>query len=322
MRSSIVMRIGEVLLNSISVLAAAYLLIFATTRLFFPRPMAEATEEAKQPLVGRNLASVLPEVDWSTAPQSLVLFTRSTCPWCQKSVPFHRQLVALGAKSGIPTIAVSDEPLPTLRAILLAQQLEVTAAISASVGMLGGVGTPTLALVDSRGNITHIWQGYLEGSRQTDVLSAVTKRATEITLIEADAGESLINAPMVPNDEIHEFAKPSRARLVVDIRPRDQFATEHIAGAINIPEDELELRAVHEIPPGAQVAVFCNYQSDCESKFRATGAPTVCTMSTMLLRSMGIDARLLTTTLSTNQSAGFSVSRSLRLRATSAGSEI
>ena len=64
---------------------------------------------------------------------------------------------------------------------------------------------------------------------------------------------------------------------VVDARDRVRFARGHIADAINIPEDEMPSRLVHEVPGDRPVLVYCGSKYEgygvkgpftCEAAFR------------------------------------------------------
>jgi rhodanese-related sulfurtransferase len=46
--------------------------------------------------------------------------------------------------------------------------------------------------------------------------------------------------------------------VVLDIRERESYSREHLAGTVNIPIDELEARAVNELPPDSVVVIHCN----------------------------------------------------------------
>ena len=55
-----------------------------------------------------------------------------------------------------------------------------------------------------------------------------------------------------------ELLERSRAGLVtvLDVRPEDEFAVGHLAGAINIPLGELEARLA-ELDPNQEIVAYC-----------------------------------------------------------------
>jgi len=80
-----------------------------------------------------------------------------------------------------------------------------------------------------------------------------------------------------------ELARRLRHGLVtlIDVRPAEEFAAGHIAGAINIPLGELT-RRFHELPAGRTVVAYCRGPY-CVFAFEAVAA----------LRAKGYDARRL-----------------------------
>lgn len=300
-------RAGEWLLNGISVLCLAFLATHVLGRL-----SAEVQPQSPpaSPLVGKDVSNVLSEVPWDRAPQTIVLFTKSTCTYCQKNVPFHRQLLDLSSRRGIPVIAVSDEPQLNLEAALAAYRLPVTAAHSVPVARLEIRGTPTIAIVDAAGVIRRVWEGFVADERQREVLEAMSLLADDASLsIETEPKRSNIEIPYVSQDEFVQYSSLAGNKYILDIRPRAEFAASHVRGAINIPEDELEIRAPRELPREADVAVFCEYRANCEQSYAEKGVFTNCTMSTMLLRSLGLNARLLPVQLATSEESGLTLVR-------------
>lgn len=67
--------------------------------------------------------------------------------------------------------------------------------------------------------------------------------------------------------------------LVIDVRPADEYASGHLAGAVSLPLDELR-RRLDEVPADQEVVAYCRGRV-CEMSHEAV----------KLLRSRGIDAR-------------------------------
>lgn len=61
---------------------------------------------------------------------------------------------------------------------------------------------------------------------------------------------------------------------VLDVRPEDEFAQGHVAGALNIPIDELE-RRLAELPVGREVVAYCRGPY-CVFSFEAVAALRSC----------------------------------------------
>ena len=96
-----------------------------------------------------------------------------------------------------------------------------------------------------------------------------------------------------------ELLKRSRARAVtiLDVRPHDEFALAHVAGAINIPMGDLE-RRMAELDPAIEIVAYCRGPY-CVFSFEAVS----------LLRKRGFHIRRLEDGLPEWQAAGLPVER-------------
>jgi rhodanese-related sulfurtransferase len=61
----------------------------------------------------------------------------------------------------------------------------------------------------------------------------------------------------IGRDEVRRLLSEEEAQLV-EVLPAEDFAEEHIVGAINIPLKELEIRAPRELDRERPVVVYCN----------------------------------------------------------------
>ncbi|MEM7411958.1 MAG: rhodanese-like domain-containing protein [Myxococcota bacterium] len=63
-------------------------------------------------------------------------------------------------------------------------------------------------------------------------------------------------APSITPNELHAQSVSGSAPVIVDVRTPEEFASSHIAGAINIPFDEVAER-IEEIDAPEGVALYC-----------------------------------------------------------------
>lgn len=115
---------------------------------------------------------------YNSAPLSLVLFARSTCPACQRSSDFHKQVVAAGKLRGVPTVLVTPSTDVEAERVY-AEGLGVDAAhiFQALPGSIKLRAVPALMLVGTSGLIQHVWFGAPDADTQTSILAAVTTAA-------------------------------------------------------------------------------------------------------------------------------------------------
>jgi len=63
-------------------------------------------------------------------------------------------------------------------------------------------------------------------------------------------------APRIEMDAFKQEYDQKADVLVVDVRTPDQFAAGHIAGAINVPEADVEKRLA-DLPKGKRIVLYC-----------------------------------------------------------------
>lgn len=74
--------------------------------------------------------------------------------------------------------------------------------------------------------------------------------------------------------------------ILLDIRPRAAFFKAHIPGAINIPLDELRIRAERELPKSRRILIFCDFSEGCDRRLRQSGQPTPCVSASFVVASL------------------------------------
>lgn len=115
---------------------------------------------------------------YASSPVSLLLFARSTCPACQRSSDFHRQVVAEGKAHGVPTVLVTPSTDTTAEREyaegLGISEAQIYQALPGSIRLRA---VPALMMVDASGLIRHVWFGAPDADTQTTILAAVTALA-------------------------------------------------------------------------------------------------------------------------------------------------
>lgn len=59
-----------------------------------------------------------------------------------------------------------------------------------------------------------------------------------------------------PDNYVSQFSDTGAEHILIDVRTAEEFAEGHIAGAVNIPVDDIE-RRLAEIPSDIPVVVYC-----------------------------------------------------------------
>jgi rhodanese-related sulfurtransferase/DNA-binding transcriptional ArsR family regulator len=93
----------------------------------------------------------------------------------------------------------------------------------------------------------------LDGYRSLRALAEV--RLAEVDRLVADYFGAVDGLEPVASDELLRRAR-GRDVVVVDVRPPEEYAAGHVAGALSIPLPELE-RRLAELPRGRRVVAYC-----------------------------------------------------------------
>ena len=93
----------------------------------------------------------------------------------------------------------------------------------------------------------------------------------------AYALESVVRSYFHRRDDLEPVTRAELLRRVkeeavtiLDVRPVEEFASGHVHGAVNIPQDELETR-LNELPAGSVIVAYCRGPY-CVMSFEAVAA--------------------------------------------------
>jgi rhodanese-related sulfurtransferase len=215
------------------------------------------------------------DVVWDEADQHVLLFISTTCPATLRSVPFYRRLADQLFREGRQLTILSSDPKMEVDAWLASQRLPSASrfiAIKDPVAF-GLVVTPTVLRVNPRGIVSDVLVGYVSQDRASEFIQRM----------KGEADEPLDNSAELLAEEVDtegfEALIQERRWVVVDVREHGEFEQGHRSSAINIPFDELLVRAPIEIPPKAPVVIDCSRA--------ATYAIPACRAAGMYFRSAG-----------------------------------
>lgn len=145
---------------------------------------------------------------------------------------------------------------------LLAQGERSVEVLAARAGISVGLASAHLqglrraGLVVSRRDGTRILYR-LTGDDVYELLAAVRSVATGRIADAERAARAYMGEPMEAVSRVELLARVrSGDAVVVDLRPADEYAAGHIAGAISIPLAELEAHMA-ELPAGVEIVAYC-----------------------------------------------------------------
>ena len=161
-------KIEQIANIAVIVLALVVGSLFLRDRLFNQDP------QPNQMKVGDKLPT-LNGWDWSTHERTLVLVLRKGCHFCEDSAPFYQRLAVM-QKQGVttsPIVAVFPDSADVVMHLVQSEGLEFQTVSGVSLEELKIPGTPTLLLVDKRGNVVNAWIGVLSPRQELEVIKAM-----------------------------------------------------------------------------------------------------------------------------------------------------
>lgn len=272
------------LLNLISIASIGFV---ATVWLRHSYDVRSSGEKANYVFVGQTVP--LPSVNWQAHAHTLLFALQVGCHFCAENAPFYRELLKHQATGSWQAVAVLPQSVDISVSYMHIQGYSIPTVRQSDLNAVGVHSTPTLLLVDSKGRLEQEWIGALGRRDQVDV--AAHLGIADLTEVTEDNGEdSSSYSPLITTSELSRALDGGRRVNVLDIRDRPLFSRGHIAGAINIPLDEIGVRASHELFENAPTFVYCSFSAACD----ATGGSSPCSSAVDSLARLGIkDVRVI-----------------------------
>lgn len=213
-----------------------------------------AKDVAATHLVSATSLRGIAGIQWRQAhSETFVLFLSETCAYCEQSARFYQKLARqIENNPSRRLIIVSADPASKMEVWARKHDIASGTVVQADPRLLMRVGlfaTPTFVIADSSGVPRATWYGQLQPEEEAAVLDAMT--ATEVRVASHSTAIREIN-------EAELNAIGSRV-VVVDTSRRDKFVPRMDAGipVVNIPKDELKVRAAAELPKSRPIVLDC-----------------------------------------------------------------
>jgi thiol-disulfide isomerase/thioredoxin len=148
-------------------------IVFAKNYLLFPRSR-HPSRDYRVP-AGKRVS--LPGIDWGQNGQTLLLVLQKGCPYCAVSAHFYQQLAQEQVANGrVQLVAVLPEKVPESKQYLSDLNVPIDEVRQSELDALGVQGTPTLILVNGKGEVTESWAGKLPPEKETEVLRRIQEK--------------------------------------------------------------------------------------------------------------------------------------------------
>ena len=119
----------------------------------------------------------MPDINWLDQPKTLIVALQASCRFCNESAPFYKRLIENTKNKNIKLVAVLPTDLEESKAHLNKFGLSELEVRQASLDSIQVEGTPTLLLVNSKGEVTDYWVGKLPPHKETEVLNKLTSES-------------------------------------------------------------------------------------------------------------------------------------------------
>jgi rhodanese-related sulfurtransferase len=257
---------------NIAIIVVALLLCVVLVKHHLMTGGGETVDHSARPGNELRVGSKLPltNIDWAKNGRTLLLALSKDCHFCSESAPFYQRLAQASAERGnIQLIAILPETVSDGQKYLSGLGVPISEVRQASFKDIGVRRVPALVLVDDAGVVTDIWQGKLVDSQEFGMLSRLQLNNTAINSKQAGKDtQSIIDdkAETIGAADLKRLLDSGQRVVLLDVRERSAYASAHIPGAKNIPVDELEARAINELPPSDLIVAYCHCANDSLSQ--------------------------------------------------------
>lgn len=293
-------------LNGLTVVIAV-LALGLLIRQHLTRPPVDAPLP-QGPRIGSRIE--LPGVNWSANGSTLVIAMQVGCHWCEASSAFYRDLIRSNSDGAVHLVAVLPQSIQQDQQFLESLSLQFQDIRQAQLATLSVYATPTLLLLHGDGRVDKVWTGMLSPDGEADVFKSLglarVAGAEPVTFPGHSTNTS--KSDLISAAQMISVRQRQKALSIIDARPLPEYQKGHIAGSLNIPQDEFEARIPHEVHKGATVVMYCHYCAPCESQKESEGVDTYCTVSERMLQKLGYpQVKILSDDLEQLQAAGVQI---------------
>ncbi|MDQ3665559.1 MAG: rhodanese-like domain-containing protein [Acidobacteriota bacterium] len=276
----------EIIFDAAIVVTALVLCGLLIKRYYAPAQVGDAKSTLTDTVQRLKIGSRFPltGLDWAKNAHTLVLAISKDCKYCAESIVFYRQLsMHRRGQSHFRLMVILPQSANDGLKQLNDSGVFVDEVRQMPLQSIGLDIVPTLLLVNDQGIITNIWSGKMLSNQESELFSHLgirtnvanmskqvrgvgsTSWASESPIrSESSSGKtdaalkSIEKAGSIRPEDLDRLIKSGKSFVIVDVRDRDAYLREHRPGAKNIPLDEIEARAINELPTSALIVADCH----------------------------------------------------------------
>lgn len=152
----------------IIIVALLFGVVLIKQNFFTAEPPSDTSSAPSAPVIGSK--ANLPGINWDDKSKTVLLVLKKGCQYCTKSAPFYKRLIESAKGKDVKLLAVMPDSQEESLAYLSELSLQGLETFQANLSALSVRGTPTVLIVNSKGEITNAWVGQLKDDQEKEVL--------------------------------------------------------------------------------------------------------------------------------------------------------
>jgi thioredoxin-related protein len=158
----------EVAANILIIVAVVILIGVVAQKYFYSSSSSSAPPPYQSPAVGQKIS--LPDVDFSKSNKNVLLMLQRGCKFCSQSAEFYKTLVQKTQGKNVKIIAVLPQKKEEAEEYLTSLGISGIETREAQIETFQVGGTPTLVIVNDKGEISNVWVGKLQTNEENEVI--------------------------------------------------------------------------------------------------------------------------------------------------------
>lgn len=154
---------------NIAIIAVAILLgYFIVQKLFFQQNTAQPAPPKE---IARGTKISLNDINWQANQKTLLLVLQKGCKYCTQSMSFYKTMVEKSKEKGTKLVAVLPNSREESQQYLKENGVDIQEIRQAQLNTVNVQGTPTLILVNDKGEVSKAWIGKLLADQEQEVIN-------------------------------------------------------------------------------------------------------------------------------------------------------
>lgn len=157
------------MITNVAIIAAVVMLGF----LLIQKSFSPKSPQKQDLQISKGTKISLPDVNWAQNRKTLVLVLQKDCKFCSESMNFYQTLVEKSKEKGIQLVAVLPDSREEGFQYLKKNGVEIQEIRQVQTTEINVKGTPTLILINNKGEVEDSWTGKLPSEEEKEVIASL-----------------------------------------------------------------------------------------------------------------------------------------------------